>query len=109
MSVGLEADSAREAAFSRRFPVHRACRDGDVVALVSLFQRISDPPAQLTTEDSCCGWTPIHWAAHHGQVGKWNDEYTGSTDRQQLKMDGSASVVLSINETNYSHKFTRRA
>lgn len=67
MSVGLEPALSRDEEFVSRFPIHRACRDGDVGALVSLFQQLSNQ-AQLTVEDSCYGWAPIHWAAHYGQV-----------------------------------------
>ena len=68
MSVGLEPVFSGDEVFFRQFPVHRACRDGDVSALVSLLQQLSNQ-GQLTTEDSCYGWTPLHWAAHYGQVG----------------------------------------
>ncbi|KAI3366250.1 hypothetical protein L3Q82_009726 [Scortum barcoo] len=67
MSVGAEPDLSGEEGFVNRFPVHRACRDGDVGALVSLLQQLSNQ-TPLTAEDSCCGWTPIHWAAHCGQL-----------------------------------------
>ncbi|KAK5847964.1 hypothetical protein PBY51_017052 [Eleginops maclovinus] len=67
MSGGLHADFSNEEGFISRFPVHRACRDGDVDALVSLFQQLSDP-APLTAEDPCYGWSPLHWAAHYGQL-----------------------------------------
>ncbi|XP_010751489.1 ankyrin repeat domain-containing protein 10a isoform X2 [Larimichthys crocea] len=67
MSVGLEPDFSSDEVFVSRFPIHRACRDGDVGALLSLFQQLSDQ-AHLTVEDSCYGWTPIHWAAHYGQL-----------------------------------------
>ncbi|KAM4559656.1 ankyrin repeat domain-containing protein 10a [Odontesthes bonariensis] len=67
MSVGLEPDFSSDEVFFRQFPVHRACRDGDVSALVSLSQQLSNQ-GPLTTEDSCYGWTPLHWAAHYGQL-----------------------------------------
>ncbi|XP_008278009.1 ankyrin repeat domain-containing protein 10-like isoform X2 [Stegastes partitus] len=63
MSVEVEPDFSGDEVFIRRFPVHRACRDGDVGALLSLSNQ-----AHLTAEDSCYGWTPIHWAAHYGQL-----------------------------------------
>ncbi len=66
MSVRLEPDIFSDDVFISRFPIHRACRDGDVAALVPLLQQLSNQA--LTVEDSCHGWTPIHWAAHHGQV-----------------------------------------
>ncbi|KAM7375410.1 hypothetical protein PAMA_014492 [Pampus argenteus] len=68
MSVGLEADFYGDEVFSSRFPIHRACRDGDVGALVSLSQQQLSHQAALSAEDSCYGWTPIHWAAHCGQL-----------------------------------------
>lgn len=67
MSEGRGLDVSGDELFSSRFPVHRACRDGDVGALVSLVQQLSNP-AHLTAEDSSYGWTPLHWAAHYGQL-----------------------------------------
>ncbi|XP_068165378.1 ankyrin repeat domain-containing protein 10a [Antennarius striatus] len=67
MSVGLEADVSTDAVLIGLFPVHRACRDGDLAALVSLGQHFSSR-AHLMVEDSCRGWTPIHWAAQYGQL-----------------------------------------
>ncbi|XP_026219294.1 ankyrin repeat domain-containing protein 10-like [Anabas testudineus] len=67
MSAVLEPDLSSDEVFVSRFPVHRACRDGDVGALVSLLQQLSNQ-AHLTAEDSCFGWSPLHWAAHHGQL-----------------------------------------
>lgn len=67
MSVGLKQDLPGDDAFMSRFPIHRACRDGDVGALVSMLERLSSR-TPLTVEDSFCGWTPLHWAARGGQV-----------------------------------------
>lgn len=67
MSLGSELDLCSEEAFTEQFPVHRACRDGDVASLLSVLQRLSDH-GHLSTEDSRYGWTPLHWAAHYGQV-----------------------------------------
>ncbi|XP_076015154.1 ankyrin repeat domain-containing protein 10b [Genypterus blacodes] len=67
MSLGIESGFSSEEVLNTRFPLHRACRDGDVGALCSLLQCISNP-ADLTMEDSCYGWTPIHWAAHFGKL-----------------------------------------
>ncbi|XP_061571998.1 ankyrin repeat domain-containing protein 10a isoform X1 [Cololabis saira] len=67
MSVRLQPDFCSDEVFFGRFPVHRACRDGDVGGLVSLLQRLSHI-SQLTEEDSVYGWTPLHWAAHYGQL-----------------------------------------
>uniref|UniRef100_A0A3Q4HBP9 Ankyrin repeat domain 10a n=1 Tax=Neolamprologus brichardi TaxID=32507 RepID=A0A3Q4HBP9_NEOBR len=67
MSGGLEARFSGDDVFVSCFPVHRACRDGDVGALVLLLQQLSNH-IHLTAEDSFYGWTPIHWAAHYGQL-----------------------------------------
>ncbi|XP_077339011.1 ankyrin repeat domain-containing protein 10 [Lithobates pipiens] len=69
MSVCSEAGFSSEEVLNLRFPLHRACRDGDLHCLRSLLQ---GPPGntaqQLGKEDSCYGWTPIHWAAHFGKL-----------------------------------------
>ncbi|XP_068560745.1 ankyrin repeat domain-containing protein 10-like isoform X2 [Cebidichthys violaceus] len=67
MSQGPGLDVSTEELFINRFPVHRACRDGDVGALGSLIQQLSNR-SHLTAEDSSYGWTPLHWAAHYGQL-----------------------------------------
>ncbi|KAG8517043.1 Ankyrin repeat domain-containing protein 10 [Galemys pyrenaicus] len=66
-SAGVEAGFSSEELLSLRFPLHRACRDGDLAALCSLLQQA--PRAHLAAEDSFYGWTPVHWAAHFGKVG----------------------------------------
>lgn len=63
----MEAGFSSEELLSLRFPLHRACRDGDLVALCSLLPHT--PRAHLAAEDSFYGWTPVHWAAHFGKVG----------------------------------------
>lgn len=65
--AGVEAGFSSEELLSLRFPLHRACRDGDLATLCSLLQQT--PHAHLTSEDSFYGWTPVHWAAHFGKVG----------------------------------------
>lgn len=67
MSMGIELGFSNDEVLITRFPLHRACRDGDVRALCSLLQRPGER-AQLQAEDSFYGWTPIHWAAHFGKV-----------------------------------------
>ncbi|KAM4710912.1 ankyrin repeat domain-containing protein 10a [Anableps anableps] len=67
MSVGVGAELSRDEGFFKQFPIHRACRDGDLMALMSLLEQLSNQ-SHLTAEDSCYGWTPIHWAAHYGQL-----------------------------------------
>ncbi|KAJ3592321.1 hypothetical protein NHX12_007448 [Muraenolepis orangiensis] len=70
MSVlGAESESgfSSEEVLNHRFPLHRACRDGDVGALCALLRCTTDA-ADLAVEDSFYGWTPIHWAAHFGKL-----------------------------------------
>ncbi|KAM4561462.1 ankyrin repeat domain-containing protein 10b [Fundulus diaphanus] len=67
MSLAVESGFSSEEVLNSRFPLHRACRDGDVGALCSLLQCTSNP-ADLTVEDTFYGWTPIHWAAHFGKL-----------------------------------------
>nr|XP_015295011.2 ankyrin repeat domain-containing protein 10 isoform X1 [Macaca fascicularis]XP_045233376.1 ankyrin repeat domain-containing protein 10 isoform X2 [Macaca fascicularis] len=64
--AGVEAGFSSEELLSLRFPLHRACRDGDLATLCSLLQQT--PHAHLTSEDSFYGWTPVHWAAHFGKL-----------------------------------------
>ncbi|XP_049723175.1 ankyrin repeat domain-containing protein 10 [Elephas maximus indicus] len=63
---GTEAGFSSEELLSLRFPLHRACRDGDRAALCALLRQA--PRAQLAAEDSFYGWTPVHWAAHFGKL-----------------------------------------
>ncbi|KAL8190028.1 UNVERIFIED_CONTAM: Ankyrin repeat domain-containing protein 10 [Gekko kuhli] len=65
-SCGPEAGFSSEELLTLRFPLHRACRDGDLPALCALLQ--SAPREHLAAEDSFYGWTPIHWAAHFGKI-----------------------------------------
>ncbi|KAG7330786.1 hypothetical protein KOW79_004755 [Hemibagrus wyckioides] len=67
MSVAGECGFSSEEVLSVRFPLHRACRDGDVLALHSLLHSDTHR-AGLLSEDSFYGWTPIHWAAHFGRL-----------------------------------------
>nr|XP_039255448.1 ankyrin repeat domain-containing protein 10-like [Styela clava] len=50
----------------RDFPIHRACRDGDIDALRRAWAVTSHD--QLRAEDKFYGWTPIHWAAYFGKT-----------------------------------------
>ncbi|XP_038617541.1 ankyrin repeat domain-containing protein 10 isoform X2 [Tachyglossus aculeatus] len=63
---GVEAGFSSEELLTLRFPLHRACRDGDLAALCALLQHTSR--AHLAAEDSFYGWTPVHWAAHFGKL-----------------------------------------
>ncbi|XP_062390495.1 ankyrin repeat domain-containing protein 10b [Sardina pilchardus] len=67
MSVGIESGFSSEEVLNIRFPLHRACRDGDVGALCSILQCTTNQ-ADLAVEDSFYGWTPLHWAAHFGKL-----------------------------------------
>ncbi|XP_061696812.1 ankyrin repeat domain-containing protein 10b [Syngnathoides biaculeatus] len=67
MSLVCESGFSSEEVLNSRFPLHRACRDGDVGSLCSFLQTAANP-ADLTVEDTFYGWTPIHWAAHFGKL-----------------------------------------
>ncbi|NXW07378.1 ANR10 protein, partial [Fregetta grallaria] len=66
LGAGPEAGFSSEELLTLRFPLHRACRDGDLPALCALLH--SSPRSDLAAEDSFYGWTPIHWAAHFGKL-----------------------------------------
>ncbi len=51
------------------FPLHRACRDGEVESLSLLLVQAQH---SVYAEDSFYGWTPAHWAAYFGKVGIYN-------------------------------------
>lgn len=58
-----------EKALFKNFPLHRACRDGDVEGLLTLLSDQEAARTHLTLEDTYYGWTPSHWAAYFGKVG----------------------------------------
>nr|XP_060625590.1 ankyrin repeat domain-containing protein 10 isoform X1 [Anolis sagrei ordinatus] len=67
VSCGAEAGFSSEELLSLRFPLHRACRDGDLPALRALLLQGASRDS-LAAEDSFYGWTPVHWAAHFGKL-----------------------------------------
>ncbi|XP_041699755.1 ankyrin repeat domain-containing protein 10 isoform X4 [Coregonus clupeaformis] len=89
MSVGIESGFSSEEVLNVRFPLHRACRDGDIGALCSLLQCTSNP-ADLAVEDSFYGWTPIHWAAHFGK------DYVGETPIHKAARADSLDCVNAL-------------
>lgn len=95
MSVSVESGFSSEEVLNSRFPLHRACRDGDVGALCSLLQRTSNP-AELAVEDTFYGWTPIHWGAHFGKV------------RWPRPRWGGAALTISAQTSAYSGRLEAR-
>lgn len=65
-----------EKALSKNFPLHRACRDGDVEGLLTLLSDQEAARTHLTLEDTYYGWTPSHWAAYFGKVGWCTDTHS---------------------------------
>lgn len=63
--MGFWGNEAEEV-LAHRFPLHKACRDGDPVTLSRLVAEF--PYDQLVLEDPFYSWTPIHWAAYFGKV-----------------------------------------
>ncbi|XP_061183630.1 ankyrin repeat domain-containing protein 10-like isoform X2 [Saccostrea echinata] len=54
-----------EELFQRHFPLHQACRNGDLEKLSIL---LSGGNAEFYEEDSFYGWSPLHWAANFGKL-----------------------------------------
>lgn len=69
-------NEASENVLSVHFPLHRACRDGDLDAVQNYldtqnFQSFNfNGLRAVFDEDSFYGWTPIHYAAYFGRVNK---------------------------------------
>ncbi|XP_078061371.1 ankyrin repeat domain-containing protein 10a isoform X3 [Mustelus asterias] len=61
-----ERGFSSEELLALRFPLHRACRDGDTAAVRSLLA--ASPLSHTGLEDNFYGWTPLHWAAHFGKL-----------------------------------------
>ncbi|KAK4312362.1 hypothetical protein Pmani_016207 [Petrolisthes manimaculis] len=57
-----------EKALCNKFPLHRACRDGDVNGLLLLLHDHEAAHTHITLEDTYYGWTPSHWAAYFGKL-----------------------------------------
>ncbi|MCJ8732932.1 hypothetical protein PDJAM_G00217030 [Pangasius djambal] len=89
MSAVGECGFSSEEVLSARFPLHRACRDGDVLALRSLLHSDAHR-VELLTEDSFYGWTPIHWAAHFGR------DYVGETPIHKAARAGSVECINAL-------------
>ncbi|XP_062594652.1 ankyrin repeat domain-containing protein 10-like isoform X1 [Saccostrea cucullata] len=54
-----------EELFQRHFPLHQACRNGDLESLSIL---LSSGNTEFYEEDSFYGWSPLHWAANFGKL-----------------------------------------
>ena len=57
-----------ESLLNEAFPIHKACRDGDITTLANLMQEAPVAKQHLVLEDAYYGWTPSHWAAYFGRV-----------------------------------------
>ncbi|XP_060071848.1 ankyrin repeat-containing protein DDB_G0279043-like isoform X2 [Ylistrum balloti] len=57
--------SSTDELLKTQFPMHHACRDGD---LETLSRLLSSGSYNLYEEDGLYGWTPVHWAAHFGKL-----------------------------------------
>ena len=65
--LGFWGNEAEEI-LAQHFPLHKACRDGDLMAFSCLVSNAKYE--QLFVEDQFYSWTPIHWAAYFGKVFK---------------------------------------
>lgn len=67
-----EWTAEKEERLLRDYPLHSACRDGDVSSLRLLLDdhrpQESSTTASISTEDCFYGWTPAHWAAYFGKL-----------------------------------------
>ena len=59
---------ASEDILQTRYPLHKACREGDIENLALLLVSSAQQHSALV-EDEFYGWTPAHWAAYFGKVG----------------------------------------
>ena len=71
MNKGIEAhfgflDSEGEEILRRKYPIHKACQDGDVLKLLNLIAGATF--GDLLVEDQFHGWMPIHWSSYFGKV-----------------------------------------
>ena len=56
---------------SQKYPLHKACRDGNVGQLNTLLSQLQQNIQNseiLNTEEDSYGWTAAHFAAYFGQV-----------------------------------------
>uniref|UniRef100_A0A914VTK3 Ankyrin repeat domain-containing protein 10 n=1 Tax=Plectus sambesii TaxID=2011161 RepID=A0A914VTK3_9BILA len=58
-------NGATESLLATHYPLHRACRNGDIDTLTRLLSEQS--PVPCLSEESFYGWTPFHWAAYFGK------------------------------------------
>ena len=79
-----EWSQVKESIFQENFPLHQACRDGDVNKLAGLLALIVSSQSSYTVQGKCdsvrkhtlslssddpfYGWMPSHWAAYFGKV-----------------------------------------
>ncbi|XP_033125699.1 ankyrin repeat domain-containing protein 10-like isoform X2 [Anneissia japonica] len=66
-SFGFWGKSSEELLHSK-FPMHRACRDGDLRVLSELLMSSAEDQYDLFAEDQFYGWTPAHWSAYYGKL-----------------------------------------
>jgi len=65
MATNQNSASFNDYNLANRYPIHQACRHGDVKTLEDLLNMDSE---KFMCEDAFNGWLPIHWAAYHGQL-----------------------------------------
>lgn len=69
-------DSFDEMSFHYNYPIHRACRDGDVQ---TVSMALASDQSLTTAEDCFKHLTPIHWAATFGKVNLYLLSYFHTT------------------------------
>ena len=61
-------EQARNAVQLECYPVHLACRDGDIQSLTK-YVGLRQDKSFLVQEDDFYHWTPLHFSSFFGQVG----------------------------------------
>ncbi|XP_076359982.1 uncharacterized protein LOC143252161 isoform X3 [Tachypleus tridentatus] len=89
--------------FRNKFPLHRACRDGDVQAVSFLLKSGSH---SVLDEDSFYCWTPSHWAAYFGKFDCLQKLFSGDPstvciDIKSSKFSQTPAHIASF--ANHSH------
>ena len=65
-SAMANIDECHEELFNTHFPLHAACKQGNVEIVNKVLREIREP--DIYQEDGFRAWTPIHWAAFGGHV-----------------------------------------
>lgn len=90
--------------FQSQFPIHRACRDGDIDCLVSL---LSAGDVDFYEEDHFYGWTPVHWASYFGKLASLMRllEYGASCDAATERLNQTPAHIAAYGGQSHCLKW----